>query len=209
MKIKKFIFNPFGENTYIIWDESSKNAAIIDPGMINRSEQAAVSEFIDSNRLNLRHLINTHLHIDHAAGNKFIEDTYTLKTEADIADTYLAQRLTEQARMFGLAYNDGNLTIAGLPDKMEIAGERCEILQIPGHTQGHIALYFPDSRVVFSGDALFQMSIGRTDLPGGDYDTLIDSISQKLLTLPDTTVVLPGHGPQTTVGFEAANNPYL
>lgn len=211
MKVKKFVFNPFGENTYVIWDEKSGDAAIIDPGMSNRYERDTIQKFIAENGLKLSWLLNTHMHFDHAVGNHFIESTYNLKTACCPDDAYLAEAMPQQAAMFGISF-DGNGVTIGNPLKQEeisVAGEKCSILFVPGHTKGHIALYFPDSGIVFTGDVLFQSGIGRTDLPGGDYDKLIKSIETKLMTLPDNTQVYPGHGPATTIGYERQANPYL
>lgn len=212
MKIKSFTFNLFGENTYIIWNEHSLHAAIIDPGCHNGYEKKQLAEFVSSENLNVMHLLNTHMHIDHAAGNAFVEGTYNVKTSCNYEDSYLANAMTKQAEMFGFPYLDGNVKIAhNLCDgqSITVADSECQILHIPGHTKGHLAFYFPESNIVFSGDALFRMSIGRTDLPGGNYKQLIDSIETKLLTLPRQTLVLPGHGGSTNIGDEQTYNPFL
>lgn len=212
MKIQAFTFNPFGENTYVIWDSASLNAAIIDPGCYNDSEKHTLVDFIHKNNLNVKHLLNTHMHIDHAAGNAFIEKTFSVETSCNADDQYLASKMVQQAQMFGFPYNDGDITIKdNLTDcqTITVADSECRVLHIPGHTKGHLAFYFHSEGLVFSGDALFRMSIGRTDLPGGNYASLIESIEGKLLTLPRQTIVLPGHGASTDVGFEQTNNPYL
>lgn len=212
MNIKCLVFNPFGENTYILWDEATKKAAIIDPGMSNDYERAVVNDFIEHSGLVPQHLLNTHMHIDHAAGNSFMENAYSLQTACNPGDNYLAQSLVPQAQLFGFPYSGGNLTIKiELEDQqsIQVANRECRILHVPGHSKGHLAFYFPDEKVVFSGDALFRMSVGRTDLPGGDHRQLIDSVETKLLSLPSETAVLPGHGPQTSIGFEAIHNPFL
>lgn len=211
MKIKKFVFNPFGENTYIIWNEQSGDAAIIDPGMSNQYERDSVQKFISENGLKLSWLLNTHMHFDHAVGNQFMEATYNLETACCLDDSYLAEALPQQAAMFGIRFEGKGIRIRKPLEECEIfvAGENCNVLFVPGHTKGHIALYFPDSGIVFTGDVLFQSGIGRTDLPGGDYDKLIKSIDEKLMTLPGSTLVYPGHGPSTTIGYESQTNPYL
>ena len=212
MKIQAFTFNPFGENTYVVWNSKSLNAAIIDPGCFNEREKNTILDFISKNNLKVKHLLNTHMHIDHAAGNAFIERTFSIGSSCSAEDQYLAGKLTQQAQMFGFPYNDGNIQIKNcLSDgqSITVADSECHVLHIPGHTKGHLAFYFPSENLVFSGDALFRMSIGRTDLPGGNYATLIESIEDKLLTLPRHTVVLPGHGESTDIGFEQTNNPYL
>ena len=211
LQIKKFVFNPFGENTYIIWSET-KETAIIDPGMMDDYENSILSQFIATNGLNPTHLLNTHAHIDHMAGNHFIEKTYGLVSEYNSDDNYLAGRLREQAEMFGLRCHvhaigkclhlNDNCTIV-------IGNDKLSVIYVPGHTKGHIAFYAQESNCIFTGDALFRMSIGRTDLPGGNYETLINSITGRLMILPDSTTVYPGHGEITGIGFERENNPYL
>lgn len=211
LSIKRFTFNPFGENTYVIWTES-KECAIIDPGMMTDSENIQLADFISQNSLTPTHLINTHQHIDHVAGNSFIESTYGIKSEGHPADTILAERVTEQAKMFGIVYNGKNLAIGKeLNDgnTLKLGNLDLKVLHIPGHSKGHIAIYCEESNAIFVGDALFQMSIGRTDLPGGSFKELINSIETKLFTLPEDTVVYPGHGDTTTIAFEKAHNPYL
>lgn len=211
LTIKKLIFNPFGENTYIVWDKS-KEAAIIDPGMMSDYENSAVLKFVTDNQLNLRHLINTHAHIDHIAGNGFVKRTFGLESECNKADEYLAKHVCEQAQMFGLRYNGNPLSIdihLNDNDTIKIGDENLSVIYVPGHTKGHIALYCRQSDCVFTGDALFRQSIGRTDLPGGDYATLIRSVTGRLMNLPETTTIYPGHGENSTIGFEKANNPYI
>ncbi len=212
MKIQVFTVNPFGENTYIVWNETSKNAAIIDPGCYNSRERKAITDFVTEEGLNIQHLLNTHMHIDHSAGNNFIEEKYGVKTTCNNGDQMLADAAEQQAQRFHFPYDGGKITIGNNindGDILNVADSECHVIQIPGHTKGHVAYYFPKDGVVFSGDALFKMSIGRTDLPGGNYQELIESIEEKLLTLPRETVVLPGHGSSTTIGFEQTNNPYL
>ncbi len=211
LTIKKLIFNPFGENTYIVWDKS-KEAAIIDPGMMSDYENSAVLKFVTDNQLNLRHLINTHAHIDHIAGNGFVKRTFGLESECNKADEYLAKHVCEQAQMFGLRYNGNPLSIdihLNDNDTIKIGDESLSVIYVPGHTKGHIALYCNQSDCVFTGDALFRQSIGRTDLPGGDYATLIRSVTGRLMNLPETTTIYPGHGENSTIGFEKTNNPYI
>lgn len=152
------------------------------------------------------------MHVDHVAGDAFIEQTFNLKPECNIADNYLADRVRQQAEMFGIPYSGSDIKIGkniSDGDIIHIGEESLIALQVPGHTKGHIALYNPTDKFVISGDVLFRMSIGRTDLPGGDFGTLISSIENKLLTLPDDTTVYPGHGDSTTIGFEKKNNPFL
>ncbi|MBE6318834.1 MAG: MBL fold metallo-hydrolase [Bacteroidales bacterium] len=212
MKVSRFCFNMFGVNTYILWDDNSKEAIIVDPGMIDDNECDSLDRFIASNNLNPIHLINTHMHIDHSFGITHISQKYGLKPECNSADQFLAERLREQARMFGLHISIDDLKIdVNLKDgdKLLLGDEEIHILQVPGHSPGSIVIYAPESAFVISGDVLFNSSIGRTDLPGGNYKQLIDTINLKLLSLPDDTIVYPGHGPETTIGNEKLNNPYL
>lgn len=212
MKVSRFTFNMFGVNTYILWDDISKDAIIVDPGMIDDSERKALDDFIKKNSLNISHLINTHMHIDHSFGISHIKNQYNLKLECNIEDQFLAQRLKDQASMFGLPISIEELQIdTNLKDgdKIHIGEEEICIYQIPGHSPGSIVLHAPQSSFIISGDVLFNSSIGRTDLPGGSYSQLINAINSKLMTLPNETIVYPGHGPESTIGQEKQNNPYL
>ena len=212
MKVSRFSFNMFGVNTYILWDDISKEAIIVDPGMINDSEINVIDEFITKNNLSLTHLINTHMHIDHAFGVSYIKDKYHIKLECNSNDQFLAQRLKDQATMFGLPISIEDLQIEvdlKNGDELNIGNEKLIILQVPGHSPGSIVLHAPQSSFIISGDVLFNSSIGRTDLPGGSHSQLISSINNKLMTLPEDTIVYPGHGPETTIGQEKQINPYL
>ena len=212
MKVSRFTFNMFGVNTYILWDDISREALIVDPGMINEKEQKEIKAFLDANNLNLKHLINTHMHIDHAFGISYVKENYNLKLECNLEDQFLAQRLNEQANMFGLPIPMSYLQIdKDLKDgeKIQLGDEHISILHVPGHSPGSVVLYAPQSNFIISGDVLFNTSIGRTDLPGGNYAQLINAINNKLMTLPDDVIVYPGHGPETSIGYEKQNNPYL
>lgn len=212
MNISRFTFNMFGVNTYILWDDISKEAAIIDPGMINDAERKSIDEFIEVKKLQLKCLINTHMHIDHSFGIAYIKDKYGLKLMGNIDDQFLAERLKQQANMFGLPESIADLVIEiNLKDgdKLKIGDEDIIIKQVPGHSPGSIIIYAIDSNILVSGDVLFQHSIGRTDLPGGNYPQLINAINNKLMTLPDDTIVYPGHGFETTIIEERKYNPYI
>ncbi len=212
MNISRFTFNMFGVNTYIIWDDISKDAAIIDPGMINEVETNEIDEFIKANKLRLKYLINTHMHIDHSFGVAYIKNKYGLTLMGNMNDQFLAERLTQQANMFGLPISVMDLVIEKDlkdGDKLKIGEEDVIVKQVPGHSPGSIVIYAIDSNFIISGDVLFQRSIGRTDLPGGNYKQLIDAINCTLMTLPDDTIVYPGHGFETTIKDEKQHNPYL
>ena len=152
------------------------------------------------------------MHIDHVAGNEYISKKYGLVAEGNIEDNFLAERVKEQAQMFGVPYSGSNVTIGknlSENDIIKIGDESLKVIEIPGHSKGHIAFYSEKDGLIFTGDALFQLSIGRTDLPTGNYNQLLTSIDTKLMTLPDETVVYPGHGNKTTIGFEREHNPYI
>lgn len=212
MKVVRFGFSLFGINTYIVYDEKSCECAVIDPGMIDAEEEEALSGFIARNDLKVTHLINTHLHIDHAIGNKYVSERYGVVPEAHDADSPLGKRLQQQAREFGIfqkVEDLGHTRSLRDEDEIMIGDGKLKVLHVPGHSPGGIALYDKRDGFVIVGDSLFSGSIGRTDLPGGDYATLITAIKNKLLQLPPTTVVYPGHGPATTIARELSSNPYL
>jgi glyoxylase-like metal-dependent hydrolase (beta-lactamase superfamily II) len=211
MTIKTFTFNPFQENTYIIHDET-KEAVIIDAGCFSDAEKRVLKNYIEENKLKLKRVINTHLHIDHQFGNKFVFDTFGITPEASADDTFLLENIVNQTRSFGLHLEEAAQALGGyIKDNQEIKVGNVTLtaLSVPGHSPGGIAFYSKKEGVLFSGDVLFQGSIGRTDLPGGNYSTLIRSIKERILPLPDSTVVYTGHGPSTTIGEEKKNNPFL
>lgn len=212
MKVAKFVFNMFSVNTYVIWNENTLDALIIDPGMINADDEKTFSDFVSENKLNITGIINTHFHIDHTFGCDYVKSRYNVPVSGHRADLILASRRAEQARMFGLSNNIGPLLIdneLNEGDILNLGDEKIHILHVPGHSPGSLVYYIPESGIILSGDVLFRQSIGRTDLVQGDYNQLINGISSKLLTLPAETVVLPGHGPATTIGDETTHNPYL
>lgn len=212
MKLSRFTFNMFGVNTYILWDEESHEAIIVDPGMTNDKERQQIDEFLSNNNLTLTHLVNTHMHIDHSFGVAYITSKYGLKLECNDRDQFLAQRLTQQAEMFGLPISIDDLKIGvslSEDDTLYVGKEPIKIIHVPGHSPGSIVLYAPQSSFIIAGDVLFKNSIGRTDLPGGSFQQLVSAIQQKLLTLDEHTWVYPGHGPETTIRSEKRNNPYI
>lgn len=212
MKIARFQFSLFGINTYVVYDPESKECAIIDPGMMGIEEQNAMKNFIAREGLKPVHLINTHLHIDHAVGDKFIKDTYSVKLKAHKLDEPLLKRIDLQAAQFGIGEKVHTTAIDEFlneGDEILIGSGSLEVIHVPGHSPGSIVLYDKADGVLFAGDVLFERSIGRTDLPGGNHSQLIRGIKEKLLTLPDDTVVYSGHGNPTTIGNERALNPFL
>lgn len=212
MKIAKFEFSLFGINTYVVWDPATKECAVIDPGMINDEEREALDRFISREGLAVKHIINTHLHVDHAIGNAYAKRIFDAPVEAHEADEPLGKALASQGESFGLAERIENVSVNTYlrdGDAVRIGDGELKVLHVPGHSPGSIALYDAEGGYVISGDALFQGSIGRTDLPGGDMDTLLKSIREKLFALPDETIVFPGHGPATKISYEKSSNPFF
>lgn len=211
MEIQKFTFNPFQENTYLIYNEE-KEAFIIDPGCYNSEEEEELKAFIQSKYLKVKLVVNTHLHIDHIFGNAFIEMTYHIKSMANKDDEFLLKNIDDQARMFGVTLRYpvpslGKYIQEG--DQLKFGNEIFEVYHIPGHSPGSIVLYNAKNHCAFVGDVLFRYSIGRTDLQRGNHQLLIKGIKEKLLSLPEDTVIYSGHGPSTTIGEEKAHNPFF
>ena len=204
--------NPFGENMYILWDEASHEAVVIDPGMMREGEREMVTKFIDEHQLKVKHVLLTHLHVDHITGARWLAD----KTGADVCgsalDNPLGQELPDQVAHFRINIEVEPLTVdrnLSDGDTLPLGDEIIQVLHVPGHSPGGLAFYVPQSNLLFSGDTIFNGSIGRTDLWGGDFAQLINSIREKILPLPDETVIAPGHGPTTTVADEKRCNPFL
>jgi len=209
LKVISFVFNPFQENTYLIYDETNE-CAIIDPGCYEKEEQQELSNYIDDHSLSVKFLLNTHCHIDHVLGNSFVKDKYKVQLSLDkIEEPYLRAVVT-YAPNYGFNKYESSEADAYLDenDIVNIGNQKLSIIFVPGHSPGHIAFYHEESKSLISGDVLFYNSIGRTDLPGGNYNTLINSIHEKLFTLPDDVIVYPGHGQETTIGFEKKTNPF-
>lgn len=212
MKIARFEFSLFGINTYVVYDPETGECAIIDPGMMGKEEENAMRGFIDREHLKVTGLINTHLHIDHAVGDKFVVDTYGTPLQAHKADEPLIERIREQAEMFGIREKVHPADVSVYleeGDRIKVGNGSLEVIHVPGHSPGGIALYDKEDGFLISGDSLFQGSIGRTDLPGGNMQQLVRGVKEKLLSLPGSTVVYPGHGPATTIAQEKAHNPFL
>lgn len=202
----------FGENTYIVIDSDTKDCIIIDPGMMTPTEIAAVDNFIQEKELKVNKILLTHLHIDHAMGVNHLKEKYGVEVYANEKDAMLGARIAEQIQLFHLPITLGKVTIdhyLNEKDTITFGGLQLTAISTPGHSLGSLSYYNSDKKIVFTGDALFKQSIGRTDLPGGDYATLINSITEKILTLPDNTIICPGHGPTTTVKDEKRFNPYV
>jgi hydroxyacylglutathione hydrolase len=210
MKIYKFVFSPIQVNTYVLADKSGE-AAIIDCGCYDRNEFSRLMDLLDSNRLRPVLLLNTHSHLDHIFGNRFISDKYNLKPYSNQLEEPNRKNAVEHAMMFGLSMDTPPEPMGFISDKQEIVFGSTTLLalHVPGHTAGSIAYYCESDSCVFTGDALFAGSIGRSDLPGGNFETLLTSIKNQLLTLPGGTVVYSGHGSDTTIEREKNTNQYL
>tara|TARA_B110000196_G_scaffold102639_1_gene89205 strand:- start:139 stop:774 length:636 start_codon:yes stop_codon:yes gene_type:complete len=211
MEINQITFNPFQENTFILWDET-KECIIIDPGCYEKNEKEYLSNFIESNNLKPVKLINTHCHIDHILGNKFVSEKWKIDLYMNKKDLPLLEGAGDIAKMYGFENYKGSphpKHFLEEGDVLEFGNSKLGILFTPGHAPGHICLLNKEENFIVSGDVLFNGGIGRTDLPGGDYDTLIESIKTKLMTLQDETIVYCGHGPSTSIGRERLSNPFL
>lgn len=210
MYIKSFTFNPFQENTYLLYDDT-KQAVIVDPGCYNRAEQAEIVEFLDSNELKLVKLINTHAHIDHVFGNKFILDQFGLKPYMHENEIPILAAAERSAEVYGLDYNHSSEVEGFIQegDFIEFGDTKLSILFVPGHSPGHLVFVNDKKNVMIGGDVLFRGSIGRTDLPGGNHETLLKMIREKVFVLDANMKVYSGHGDPTTVGFEKENNPFF
>jgi hydroxyacylglutathione hydrolase len=208
--VQSFVNNPYQENTYLLFDDSSE-CVIIDPGMYTAAEQNTVVDFIKGNNLKPVLLLNTHCHIDHVLGNKFVFEQYGLKPQFHIGESETLAAVVAYAPSMGFRYDPSPVPDEFLPETGTIKFGHTELQLIfaPGHSPAHLCFYDKDANILIGGDVLFRNSIGRTDLPGGDYGTLIKNIKEKLFLLPDDCTVYPGHGPETTIGYEKQHNPFL
>ena len=205
------MFNPWQENTYIVYDTTGE-CVIIDAGCFNSKEERQLLDFIQDNKLTVKHVLNTHLHIDHIMGNTFLKATYNLSPEAHETDEFLIDQTMAYADQLGIRIQNE----PPYPGKYLDEGQfvhcgnfKLEIFHVPGHTPGHLVFYLREKNVTFTGDVLFFESIGRTDLIYGNYEVLLKGIQTKLMTLPDNTSVYPGYGNSTTIGYERLNNPFI
>ena len=210
INIKKFTFNPFQVNTYILYDET-KECIIIDPGCADSREQRQFNTFIESEELIPVRLLNTHSHIDHIAGNVFMSRKYGLKLEAHRDGRHFIEHSKENAFYYGFENFETILPEIHIQegDTIRWGKSELQVIDTPGHAIGSVCFISHAQKFVIVGDVLFYQSIGRTDLPTGDYDLLIQNIRSKLLALPHEYTVYSGHGPETTIGFEAYANPFL
>ena len=210
IQLKQFIFNPFQENTYVLFDET-RECVIVDAGCYTDDEQDELASFIESHGLTPRLAINTHGHVDHVLGNGFVKEKYSIPLAGNFEDLMPIQTAQSHALMFGLSVD----TVPSLDqslnhdDTVSFGNSQLRVIHTPGHSLGGICLYSKAGNFILTGDTLFNGSIGRTDFPQGDHDTLIASITQRLWPMGNDTVFIPGHGPESTFGQERRSNPYV
>jgi hydroxyacylglutathione hydrolase len=212
LRIVSFTFNGFAENTYLLIDEATRATAIVDPGVYSQAEQDTLRQYVAEHDLDVQYLLNTHAHIDHVLGNAFVLNTYPgIPFLLHALDLPTLRAVPTYAGPYGFAaYEPAEPTgelVAG--QVIKLGESELSVRFAPGHAPGHVVFYDAAGGQLVGGDVLFKSSIGRTDLPGGDHNTLLKSIKEELLTLPNATVVYPGHGPSTTIGAERRSNPFL
>ena len=208
--VKRFPFNPFQVNTYVLSDET-KECIIIDPGMQGQNEEQELTDYIDANGLKPILLLNTHAHVDHIVGNSFVAETYNIPLVSHKHCVDFLTNAVAYASTFGLKMGSVKSIDKFIDESEEIkfGNSTLKVLYTPGHADGSLCFYAENDDFVITGDVLFNQSIGRTDLPTGNYDLLQQSIWEKLFTLPESTVAWPGHGPETNIGFEKLHNPFV
>ena len=211
VQVKSFTFNFFNENTFVFWDDETKESAIIDPGVYSSDEQKTLTDFITNQKLNIKFLINTHCHIDHILGCKFVKEKFNPVYYAPEKDILLLENSVMQAQMFDINFEEPPSPDKLINDETELflGDSKIVFLFTPGHTPGEYCLYLEKEKICITGDVLFKEGIGRTDLWGGNYDALINSIENKLFSLPDDVKIYPGHGDESTIGYEKQYNPFL
>jgi hydroxyacylglutathione hydrolase len=210
LTVKSFEFSPIQENTYILYNEFN-DCIIIDPGCYYDAEKDQLVAFFTENELNPTMLINTHCHLDHVFGNKFISEKYNLTLQMHEKEKPVLAFASTSGLMYNLPFDnyEGDFTYLNEGDTIKLGEDVLQILLTPGHSPGSLSFYSAKNSFVISGDVLFKNSVGRSDLPGGNHEQLIKSIKEKLLVLPTETIVYSGHGPATTIGEEKRSNPYL
>ena len=210
LKIKSFVFSPIQENTYLLYDEFN-NCAIIDPGCYFDDEKEQLVGFVQKSGLKPKMLLNTHCHLDHVFGNKYIAETYGLVAQIHEKEKTVLEFAPASGLMYNMPFDNytGNFIFLKEGDTITIGEDTLSVIEVPGHSPGHICFYCAKQHFLIGGDVLFNRSIGRTDLPGGNHEQLLKNIREKLFVLPNETVVYSGHGPATTIGEEKLHNPYL
>ena len=210
LQVKSFTFNPFSENTYLLYDET-RETIIVDPGCYDKNEQAELDDFIRENQLKPILLLNTHCHIDHVLGNAHVKAKYKVPLWIHNNEEQILRAVSSYASNYGFPnYQDSQADhFIKEGEEIKLGDTQLQSLFVPGHAPGHLVFYHKETKTCIGGDTLFQESIGRTDLPGGDHETLLQAIRTELFKLPNDVIVYPGHGPTTTIGFEKLNNPFV
>jgi len=210
LKIKSFTLNPVQENTYLVFNEF-KQCIIIDPGCYSDEERETIKDFIAQNNLQPAMLLNTHCHLDHVFGNKFIADNYQLTLQLHEKEKVVLSYAPTSGLMYNLPFDNytGDFIVLKEGDKLNLGQDELLVIEAPGHSPGSICFYCAKQNFIIGGDVLFKGGIGRTDLPMGDHQALLKNIKTKLLVLPPETIVYSGHGPATTIGEEKLGNPFL
>ncbi|MCW5907639.1 MAG: MBL fold metallo-hydrolase [Chitinophagales bacterium] len=210
LKIRQLTFNPFMENTYVVADETNE-CVIIDAGCHNEKERQQLKQTIEANGFKPVRLLNTHCHIDHFPGNKFVCDTYNLLPEFHEIELLVMKGAMDYQSFFGMKLEESPAPKNYLKEGDEVCfgNTTFKVLFVPGHSPGHLAFYSEADKAIFSGDVLFRGSVGRYDIPGADGKVLFKSLTEKMMTLPDEVTVYSGHGPNTTIGEERTANPFL
>lgn len=210
VQVKKFVFNAFQVNTYVVYDQSGE-CAVIDAACSNNQEAHKLQAFIEDHHLKPVCLLTTHTHVDHILGNPFVADTFALSLSGHADATVYLESATQLAAAYGLPLSrvEPVKTYLHEGDVVKFGNTKLQVFHTPGHALGSLCFYCAEAGFVITGDVLFNQSIGRTDLPGGDYEQLKKSIWSKLFVMPDHTLVYPGHGPETTIGSEKVNNPFV
>lgn len=208
--VEKFVVNPLRENSYLLYDDTG-GCIIVDAGFYYDEELEELDEYLQSKSLKPLRLVNTHCHFDHLMGIERLREKYNLEFVCHPEDVFLIERSVLQAELFGFSMKKTGPPDGFLEEGQQVAfgNSSLEVIHVPGHSPGHVVLYSALDGFLMAGDVLFYGSIGRTDLPGGDFDTLVTGIQKKLLVLPPDTKVYSGHGPETTIGFESMHNPFL
>jgi hydroxyacylglutathione hydrolase len=210
LKVREFTFSPVQENTYVLYNEHNK-AIIIDPGCYFTAEQETLKMFIKDTGLEPVRLLNTHCHLDHVFGNKWVHETFGLELHIHRGEEQMLKMAPLSGDKWGLPFSNyqGPLHFLEEGDTIQLGNDALQVILAPGHSPASICFYCEAQQFLIGGDVLFRESIGRTDLPGGDHETLLNSIRTRLFALPDEVVVYPGHGESTTIGYEKENNPFL
>ena len=210
LKIEKFVVNPLQENTFVVSDETGE-CIFVDPGFYYEEEHTELKKYIKNNNLKPVKIVNTHCHFDHIMGVEFVRNEFKIPFHAHEEDAFWIRRAVDQGERFDINMKEVSPAeyYFSEGEKIKFGNTEMDIIHVPGHSPGHVVFYDAKNAVLIAGDVLFYGSIGRTDLPGGDYDTLISNIKNKLFQLPDDVKVYCGHGQETTLGFEKKSNPFL